>query len=55
MVKKENSAETVSEMKDVCRCPLCHRPMKVIALKSLICTNNHTFDFASKYPKGDRE
>src|SRR5699024_10366492 len=30
------------------RCPICHRSMKVVDFKSLICSNNHTFDFAKQ-------
>ncbi|WP_059103214.1 putative RNA methyltransferase [Shouchella shacheensis] len=48
MKPKEKSAETVKEIADVLRCPLCHHPMKVFALKSLVCKNNHTFDFAKQ-------
>lgn len=48
MTKKEESAKVVSEVVDVFRCPICHQSMKVVDLKSLICSNNHTFDFAKQ-------
>lgn len=48
MKQKEKSAETVKEIADVLRCTLCHRSMKVFALKSLVCSNNHTFDLAKQ-------
>lgn len=48
MINKEKSAERLSEIVDVFRCPLCQSPMKVMTLKSIICTNNHTFDFAKQ-------
>ncbi|WP_188455703.1 putative RNA methyltransferase [Virgibacillus oceani] len=46
MTNQEKSAEIVRKNIHVFRCPLCHSPMKVNALKSIICLNNHTFDFA---------
>src|SRR5699024_6097387 len=46
MTNKEKSAKVVSEIVDIFRCPICHRSMKVVDFKSLICSNNHTFDFA---------
>lgn len=48
MANKEKSAEMVSKFENVFRCPLCKNPMKVVDLKSLICPNNHTFDFAKQ-------
>ncbi|WP_244943960.1 putative RNA methyltransferase [Siminovitchia fortis] len=48
MNQKERSAEAVSGIVDVFRCPLCNSPMKVFALKSLICSNSHTFDFSKQ-------
>src|SRR5699024_12711588 len=48
MTNKEKSAKVVSEIVDIFRCPICHRSMKVVDLKSLICSNNHTFDFAKQ-------
>src|SRR5699024_12530066 len=46
MTNKEKSAKVVSEIVDIFRCPICHRSMKVVDFKSLICSNSHTFDFA---------
>jgi 23S rRNA (guanine745-N1)-methyltransferase len=48
MANKEKSAELVSEIINVFRCPICHSPMKVIDFKSIICSNHHTFDFAKQ-------
>ncbi len=48
MTNKEKSAERLSEIAEVLRCPFCHTSMKVMNLKSLICLNNHTFDFAKQ-------
>jgi|SRR5690625_1911659 len=48
MSNKERSAENLSEIVDVFRCPLCHSSMKVMNLKSIICSNNHTFDIAKQ-------
>lgn len=46
MTNKQKSAELVSKYIHVFRCPLCNRPMKVDNFKSIVCLNNHTFDFA---------
>jgi len=48
MTNKEKSAELVSKWVHVFSCPVCNSPMKVVDLKSLICLNNHTFDFAKQ-------
>ncbi|MFC0301206.1 putative RNA methyltransferase [Virgibacillus soli] len=48
MTSKERSAQMVNRMEDVFQCPLCKSPIKVVDLKSLICTNNHTYDFAKQ-------
>ncbi len=48
MSKKENSAKCVSEHISAFKCPLCESEMKVVDLKSLICSNNHTYDFAKQ-------
>ncbi|MEC1717429.1 putative RNA methyltransferase [Schinkia azotoformans] len=48
MSKKENSAKRVSENISAFKCPLCESEMRVVEHKSLICTNNHTFDFAKQ-------
>ncbi len=48
MTNKEKSARVVNKVVEIFRCPICHRSMKVIDFKSLICSNNHTFDFAKQ-------
>lgn len=45
---KEKSAELASKYVHIFSCPLCNSPMTVAHLKSLICLNNHTFDFAKQ-------
>lgn len=46
--KREKSAKHVSKRVSIFKCPLCNTSMKVVDLKSLICANNHTFDFAKQ-------
>ncbi len=48
MSKKINSAKRVSENISAFKCPLCESEMRVVDQKSLICSNNHTFDFAKQ-------
>lgn len=48
MNKKERSAKLVSKFENVLRCPVCKESMSVFENRSLICTNNHTFDFAKQ-------
>lgn len=48
MTKKEKSARLVSKFEHVLSCPHCSTPMKVVDLKSLVCLNRHTFDFAKQ-------
>ena len=48
MDNKEKSAEIVSKYENIFKCPLCKSPMRVVGLKSLICSNNHTFDIAKQ-------
>lgn len=48
MSKKEESAKTVAKLSNIFRCPICHQSMEVIDFKSIICPNNHTFDFAKQ-------
>lgn len=48
MTNKEKGAELVNKYIHVFSCPLCHSPMEVMDLKSLICLENHTFDFAKQ-------
>lgn len=46
--KKVKSAERVSEFESAFKCPLCESSMRVVDLKSLICSKNHTFDFSKQ-------
>lgn len=48
MSKKINSAKCVNENILAFKCPLCESEMRVVDLSSLICSNNHTFDFAKQ-------
>lgn len=48
MKKKESSAALVSEYAARIRCPLCGADMQVVSLASLVCDNNHAFDFAKQ-------
>lgn len=43
-----NSANRVSDHISAFKCPLCNNKLRVVELKSLICTNNHTFDFTKQ-------
>lgn len=45
MTKRIKSAEYLSDFESIFKCPICDSSMKVFETKSLICTNNHTFDF----------
>jgi 23S rRNA (guanine745-N1)-methyltransferase len=46
MTKKIKSVKLVSDFEYIFKCPICNSSMRVFELKSLICSNNHTFDFA---------
>lgn len=48
MKKREKSAAAVRNISSRLRCPLCHEAVEVRELKSIVCTNNHTFDFAKQ-------
>ncbi|WP_087974714.1 putative RNA methyltransferase [Oceanobacillus rekensis] len=48
MTNKEQSAEIATKFENIFRCPLCKSPMRVVGLKSLMCSKNHTFDFAKQ-------
>jgi len=48
MTRREQIAAAVREVVDIFRCPICHQSMQVVDLKSLICSDNHTFDFAKQ-------
>ncbi|MDQ0857851.1 cyclopropane fatty-acyl-phospholipid synthase-like methyltransferase [Bacillus sp. V2I10] len=44
--KRIKGAKYLSNFESIFKCPICDSPMNVFELKSLICSNNHTFDFA---------
>lgn len=48
MNKKERSARAVSQVEELLQCPICQEAMTVVDVKSLICNNQHTFDFAKQ-------
>lgn len=48
MKKREKNAAAAGHISSKLRCPLCHGAVEVRALSSLVCINNHTFDFAKQ-------
>lgn len=46
MNKRTKGAAYANRFESIFKCPVCNSSMKVFELKSLICSNNHTFDFA---------
>lgn len=48
MNKRMQSADYVSQNETIFSCPICQSSMKVLELKSFICSNHHTFDFAKQ-------
>ena len=48
MTNKENAARFVSKYEDKLSCPICQSKMQVTDFKSIVCTSNHTFDFAKQ-------
>lgn len=48
MKKRERNASLAQSISGELRCPHCHESMEVKDLKSLVCINNHTFDFAKQ-------
>lgn len=46
--RKEKSASYLSKFESAFKCPICDASMHVIALKSLLCEKNHTFDFTKQ-------
>ncbi|MGP4082922.1 putative RNA methyltransferase [Pseudalkalibacillus sp. R45] len=46
--KRIKSANYVSNYDAIFACPICQSTMKVLESKSLICSNQHTFDFAKQ-------
>lgn len=48
MNKRTLAAEYANHSEAIFKCPVCNSSMRVFELKSLICSNNHTFDFAKQ-------
>ena len=48
ITKREQSARYVRQFESMFACPICQSSMKVSELKSLICSNNHAFDFTKQ-------
>lgn len=48
VTKNRKHAELVRAFVSVFRCPVCNSAMNVVDWKSLLCANNHTFDFAKQ-------
>jgi len=48
ITKREKSARYVRQFESMFACPICQSSMKVYELKSLICSNNHAFDFTKQ-------
>ncbi|QSX23761.1 methyltransferase domain-containing protein (plasmid) [Priestia megaterium] len=46
--KKLKNVQYVGNFEHIFKCPICDSSMKVCEFKSLICSNNHTFDFAKQ-------
>ncbi len=46
--RKKANANFLAGYQDLFRCPLCSSKMKLVNLKSLICTNNHCYDLAKQ-------
>lgn len=46
--KKTKNAMYVSEFEYVFQCPICDASMQVVEWRSLVCENNHTFDFTKQ-------
>jgi 23S rRNA (guanine745-N1)-methyltransferase len=48
LTNKETSAENFNKHIELFKCPLCGSNMEVKQLTSLVCRNNHSFDFAKQ-------
>src|SRR5690625_2298581 len=48
ITKREQSARYVRQFESMFACSICQSSMKVSELKSLICSNNHAFDFTKQ-------
>lgn len=47
-MRKESAAQLVNEYKELMTCPICNSDMDVVELRSIVCKNNHMFDFAKQ-------
>ncbi|KYD04450.1 putative RNA methyltransferase [Saccharococcus caldoxylosilyticus] len=48
MSKKIICAKLINKFEKIFQCPICSSPMGIVDLKSLVCSNNHTFDIAKQ-------
>ncbi|WP_093271761.1 putative RNA methyltransferase [Psychrobacillus sp. OK032] len=48
MTNRIKSAQYVSGLESIFKCPICDSPMSVYELQSLVCANNHTYDFSKQ-------
>jgi 23S rRNA (guanine745-N1)-methyltransferase len=48
MKKKEISAAYLHQHESIFQCPICSQAMTIIDLKSLVCSQGHTFDIAKQ-------
>jgi 23S rRNA (guanine745-N1)-methyltransferase len=48
MSKKILCAKLLNKFEEIFKCPVCSSPMRIVDLKSIICTNNHNFDIAKQ-------
>ncbi len=42
------NARLLSEYEDIMRCPICSSPVRMVNLRSLICSNHHCFDLSKQ-------
>ncbi|MFJ8065874.1 methyltransferase domain-containing protein [Psychrobacillus sp. NPDC096426] len=48
MTNRIKSAHHVSGFESIFKCPICDSSMSVYELQSLVCANNHTYDFSKQ-------
>nr|WP_309138313.1 methyltransferase domain-containing protein [Parageobacillus sp. VR-IP] len=48
MSKKIICVKLISKFEKIFQCPICLSPMGIVNSKSLVCSNNHTFDIAKQ-------
>lgn len=48
MTNRLRSAQYVSELESIFKCPICDSSMSVYNLQSLVCSNRHTYDFSKQ-------